>query len=104
MEPPKGRIKAGKEAVIHFSIEPAETDLSKIKLMKVPAESEEAIPVPVAIYNINLEKKEIVFPKLAMENAGTYVLCCNGSSSDAFNLEVAAYGRPSVSKLVMAQS
>lgn len=100
MDPREGSIEAGEEAIIRFYVEPTETNLSEALLKKLPYESdhEEAIrplaPLPVSteIYRADVEKGEIIFPEVAVEHAGTYILSCDGNFSEMFNLEVVMPG------------
>ena len=99
--PPETTI-AGTDAVINFTILPADAKNLSLTLSLIdssgsqpPVNTETTdgpsvtlVPVSDKIYYIDLAEGNIVFPKVRVQNAGTYLVKCNDNTLESFKLEV----------------
>ena len=76
--------KAGRDAVINFTIRPANSSISNPVLKKVLSTQEENSPSPPILrtvdrddYYIDFEEGKIVFPDVELSDAGTYEFSCD---------------------------
>ncbi len=81
-------IEAGCDATIKFSVQPTDVDLVDIQLKKLASDAVAStlISLPVSSDIYHIEEGKIIFPKLKMEDAGTYIVSCNGVCSGTFIL------------------
>ena len=107
--PPVSTV-AGTDAVIKFTLVPADAETSNLQLNKLPFDIADGVsgphppvnadrtepdgpsldPLPVSsdIYHIDLFEGKIVFPAVGVENAGSYVVSCDDDILGAFRLKV----------------
>ena len=84
-------IRVGDDAVINFSVQPADLDMLDAQLKRISSNQDDDTPpllVSTGIYTMDLKRGKIIFPEMREENAGTYLLICNGDCSKTFNLKV----------------
>ena len=85
--------EAGCDAVIKFSAKPANEVIMNPLIRKVKGKYTVIPSTPEVMTDndkciIDLKRGEIVFPKVTVEDAGSYEFSCNGNSSHLFQLNV----------------
>lgn len=85
--PPEISAKVGSEAVIQFSVQPADLNIDEPPLLKkIFSESTSSLMDPE--FNIELQERRIIFPEVTCSDAGVYELSCNEDCSATFQLKV----------------